>query len=680
MTIVEVLVVIVLGAWTLTAARAARARSALAWWALAAATVAGLGLVDGGRDGALALGTVVLTGSLLSLPAGELSTRRWATTGVVAVGALGGLAWRPLAWAVLVAGGVIGVRGAVQSARAAGADERRRIQAVLVAAVAALELGLSGLLLGMLLRSSGSVTEVALAASLTLPVALALLLGERPGTWVDRALVVAVVGGGTLGLLAGVALTVVVGLGGRPVGPQREAVFVSLLAAGVAAALFPAVHGRLRSTANRLVYGAVESPDDVARSFSSRLTRAIPLDELLLQLAETLRRALRLEAAEVWTGSGGAYGLAASVPHVAAGPIELSGRELDVVARAGPSGGTWVTLWLPELAHRHDPARLRVTPLAHAGQLLGLLVTRRPEGADPYDERDDQVLADLARQMGAALHNVALDTALADSMEELRRTNEELRASRARVVASGDAQRRRIERDLHDGAQQRLVALAVKLRLASDALAEGDVDDTSGLLDEIRTDLTDTIAELRSLAHGIYPPLLASGGLVEALPAAAARSVVPATVVSCPRGRYPQAVETAVYFCCLEALQNAAKHAGPGASVRIDAAEHGGWLTFSVADDGVGFVADGRAGQGLVNMTDRVGAVGGTVEVVSAPGRGTRVSARLPLGAAATAPAEGPASGLATGPAGGSARGSAAQPASAGAEAASAGAEAAPAR
>jgi signal transduction histidine kinase len=220
-------------------------------------------------------------------------------------------------------------------------------------------------------------------------------------------------------------------------------------------------------------------------------------------------------------------------------------------------------------------------------------------------------------------------------MEALRRTNDELRASRARVVASGDAQRRRIERDLHDGAQQHLVALAVKLRLATDALAEGDTEDTATLLEEIRTDLTGTIGELRSLAHGIYPPLLASGGLAEALPAAAARSVLPASVGACPPGRYPQEIETAVYFCCLEALQNAAKHAGPGASVRIDAAEDGGWLTFSVVDDGRGFADGGRAGQGLTNMTDRVGAVGGTVEITSTPGAGTRVSGRLPLGAPA---------------------------------------------
>jgi signal transduction histidine kinase len=252
------------------------------------------------------------------------------------------------------------------------------------------------------------------------------------------------------------------------------------------------------------------------------------------------------------------------------------------------------------------------------------------------------VLADLARQMGAALHNVNLDTALADSMEALRRTNDELRASRARVVASGDAQRRRIERDLHDGAQQHLVALAVKLRLATDALAEGDTEDTATLLEEIRTDLTGTIGELRSLAHGIYPPLLASGGLAEALPAAAARYVLPASVGACPPGRYPQEIETAVYFCCLEALQNAAKHA-PGSPVRIDLRDDGDLLLTVVEDDGPGIDPDAvQPGHGLGNMADRLGALGGGLEVARGDTGGTRLRIAIPIGTDGRAPAARP--------------------------------------
>ena len=144
----------------------------------------------------------------------------------------------------------------------------------------------------------------------------------------------------------------------------------------------------------------------------------------------------------------------------------------------------------------------------------------RGDGGVTFREEDDRVLADLARQVGLALHNAQLDTALQSSMDELRRQADELRASRARVVASGDAERRRVERNLHDGAQQHLVALAVNLRLAKDVVAE---DPAAGaeMLDELGTRVQETIQELRELAHGIYPPLLVDSGLGEALRAVA---------------------------------------------------------------------------------------------------------------------------------------------------------------
>ena len=147
------------------------------------------------------------------------------------------------------------------------------------------------------------------------------------------------------------------------------------------------------------------------------------------------------------------------------------------------------------------------------------------------------MLTDLARQVGLALHNVQLDTALQASLDELRSTNEELRASRVRIVAAGDAERRKLERNLHDGAQQHLVALAVKLRLAKDAVVD-DPADAEAMIDEVRNDLQNAITELRALAHGIFPPLLMSGGLAEAMPAAAARAA--SADRHGDRGRAPQ--------------------------------------------------------------------------------------------------------------------------------------------
>jgi signal transduction histidine kinase len=167
-------------------------------------------------------------------------------------------------------------------------------------------------------------------------------------------------------------------------------------------------------------------------------------------------------------------------------------------------------------------------------------------------------------------------------------------------------------------------------------LSDSDPDTAKEMLEQIGHDLQDAVQELRNLAHGIYPPLLMDRGLGEALNAAGTRAALPTTVHADGVGRYPQLVEAAVYFCCLEALQNAAKHAGEGAEATVTVQEEAGALLFSVADDGAGFdMASGaQRGHGFVNMSDRVGAIGGSIAVESAPGKGTRILGRIPLDAA----------------------------------------------
>jgi signal transduction histidine kinase len=290
------------------------------------------------------------------------------------------------------------------------------------------------------------------------------------------------------------------------------------------------------------------------------------------------------------------------------------------------------------LAGRADAA-VRVAPITHSGHLLGLIVGVRPPTGDAFKEEEDRILTELARQVGLALHNVQLDSALQSTLDELRLQAEELRASRARIVAASDAARRQIERNLHDGAQQHLVALAVNLRLARQ-IAESDLDVAKEMLEQLGHDLQDAVQELRSLAHGIYPPLLVDRGLAEALSAAGGRAALPARVVADGIGRFPPEIEAAVYFCCLEAMQNAGKHAGDGSSLSVRVWQDEGALMFEVADDGAGFDPSARKspGHGFVNMGDRVGAVGGTFGVQSAPGRGTRVSGRIPVPTAAAAP------------------------------------------
>jgi len=411
---------------------------------------------------------------------------------------------------------------------------------------------------------------------------------------------------------------------------DRDLLWWAMAAAAVAAVAQLGLRGRFSRIATSFTYGAREAPDEVVRSFGTRMTRAIPMDELLLQLVESLRKTLSLASAEIFTGNGEVLDLVVSVPDRPTRSLHVTRDERLVISRAGVSGNAWASVWLPSIATSEEVGPLRVAPISHAGELLGIIVVSKVVGAVAFREEDDRVLADLARQVGLALHNAQLDTALQTSMDELRRQADELRASRARVVASGDAERRRVERNLHDGAQQHLVALAVNLRLTKDVVTE-DPEAAVQMLDELGAAVQETIRELRELAHGIYPPLLVDSGLGEALKAVVNRSPLDVELTTEGIGRYGGDVEAAVYFCCLEALQNAGKHA-PSAHVVVRVWEESGSLLFEVRDDGPGFdIRTAQRGHGYVNMMDRLGAIGGAVRWESEIGHGTAVRGSLPL-------------------------------------------------
>jgi signal transduction histidine kinase len=467
--------------------------------------------------------------------------------------------------------------------------------------------------------------------TIVVPFAIALSAVERLALRIDRLLVRTIETAGLILLVGAVYVVIVVGFGDSPDDASRRTLGLSLVAAGIAALFFVPARNRLEEIANRRVYGDRNAPDEPIQSFGARMSRAIPLDELLLQLAESLKKSLQLVAAEVWTGTDGRLEQAAAVPFRHADRVRLAEEEVAVVARAHVSGNAWIQVWLPAFIEQHPGRVLRVMPLVHSGELLGLIVCARTPDQQPFTEEDERVLTELARQVALALHNSALDTALQASLDELRVTNEELRASRARIVATADQSRRQIERNLHDGAQQHLVALAVKLGLARQ-LVGGDPDQLTTLLEELRGDAQTTLTELRELAHGIYPPLLMDRGLGEALRAAANRSVLP-TDVEAEVGRFPADMEAAVYFCVLEALQNAGKHAGEGARLVVNVHADDHELYFSVKDDGAGFdmTSSGIRGHGFVNMEDRLGAISGTLKVESAPGAGTTISGEIPL-------------------------------------------------
>lgn len=444
-----------------------------------------------------------------------------------------------------------------------------------------------------------------------------------------RALQATVTAGGLTLMVLAVYLVVVVGLGDDIDGSEHDVLRLSMIAGAVAVVLAGPVRSRLRELTRATRASGSGPALGALETFGARMTRAVPMDELLLQLAETLNGTIAPVGAEVWTGEGGVLERTTSVPDRGPGRIQLSGPELAAVTGARVSGTSWAAMWLPELTTtKADTDHLRVAPITHLGQLLGLIAAYRTDADGPFTPDEDGLLADIARQVGLALHNVRLDSALQRSLEELTRKNRELEASRVRIVTAADESRRAIERNLHDGAQQHLVALALKVQMAK--LKAGDSAVLTGLLDDLGEEVQTTIDEVRELAHGIYPPLLREKGLGKALQRAADRGPLPSTVVMDTDRRFDPAIESAVYFCCLEAMQNAGKYAGAEAHLTVRVFEADGSLVFEVEDDGIGFdVSSVSESQGFANMRDRVGAHGGRLTVETTPGTGTLVRGEM---------------------------------------------------
>jgi signal transduction histidine kinase len=255
-----------------------------------------------------------------------------------------------------------------------------------------------------------------------------------------------------------------------------------------------------------------------------------------------------------------------------------------------------------------------VVEVTHRGEELGSLAVSMPM-SDPMNPAKRKLVEDLASQAGLVLRNVKLI--------------EDLKASRQRLVAAQDEERRRIERNIHDGAQQQLVALAVQLRLAAQMVGT-DEGKQRTLLASLSTRANEALEDLRDLARGIYPPLLMDKGLAAALEAQARKAAVPTTIRADATGRFSQEVEAAVYFCVLEALQNVAKYAEASRAI-VTLSDGSGELRFSVVDDGKGFdtVATGY-GTGLQGIADRIAAIGGEVTIASVPGGGTTISGVVP--------------------------------------------------
>jgi signal transduction histidine kinase len=517
------------------------------------------------------------------------------------------------AGSVLIAGTTAaGFASLVIRYRGAAGDERQHVK------------WLTKMLAAMVIASAASLASQAIGSAfdaevlwlVSFPAILVVLFGVLIGIPAATAIAVLTFGLYDVGvvmkktivyglLVAGMALFVALillalsPLAGGEVGGSGVA---GRIVSGVLFALlaFAALWGRMKRIARRAVFGRRATPYEVMGDFAERLGESYSTDDVLPRTADILRASTGADTARVWLRFGDELRPAAESPAGAspAGAMSLADEGV-----------------LPALPGRSFPVR-------HQGELLGAFTVEMP-ASEPLSTTSERLTADLATQAGLVLRNVRLT-------EELKATIEELRASRQRIVTAQDARARKLERDIHDGAQQQLVALSVKVGLTEQLLSR-DPEKAQAILVELKTDVTDALATLRDLARGIYPPLLADKGLRTALESQAQRAPVATTVEAEDIGRFSPEIEAAVYFCALEALQNVAKYANArGAFIRLAAPN--GHLTFQVRDDGAGFDPDSAGrGTGLQGMADRLEALGGSLEIRSVIGAGTTVSGRIPV-------------------------------------------------
>jgi signal transduction histidine kinase len=560
----------------------------------------------------------------LLYPTGKVQSPRWrwVPRAVVIVAALGSLATilRPgfvdtedarvmnptgveaLQWPIGVALFVLGVGLLLLSVvsvvsiflrfRQADGDERQQIRWLAYLSVLAIVLLAAGIVSGWMTGDSTLSYAFFLAlfsvVGIAFPLAIGLSILKYRLYDLDLVVKKTVLYSVVAVLLVGLFLAFAALLGGALIEADPAAIVASV-ALGIA--FWPATRVA-RRLADRIVYGGRATPYEVLTDFSQRVGGSYAAEDVLPRMARILADAVGAREATVWLRVGNELRPAGSAPSEAVRPGSI-----------GVIGDR-----LPDL-----PADTAVE-VRDQGELLGALSVSAPAN-DPITPSKARLISDLAAQAGLVLRNVRLI--------------EEVRASRQRLVAAQDQERRRLERNIHDGAQQQLVALTVKLRLLEQVTVR-DPDKGAEMAAQLQTDTMQALEDLRDLARGIYPPLLADKGLPAALEAQARKTQLPLTVDSGDLGRFSQDIEAAVYFSCLEALQNVAKYA-EASTVTISLAMDDGHLSFAVVDDGVGFDLDATTrGTGLQGIADRLDALGGRLDIRTAPGAGTTLVGLVP--------------------------------------------------
>ncbi len=395
-----------------------------------------------------------------------------------------------------------------------------------------------------------------------------------------------------VGFITVVYTGVVVGIGSLVGG---SSVGWSIAATALVAVVFEPVRDRVQRWANRLVYGRRATPYEVLADLTGRLAATEREEGLLGRMAIRLVEGTGADRAIVWSANGPGFAAAACEPD--------SGGQVEPVESLDAIPGS-------------------VVPISHEGVVLGALSveSRRGDALTPTERR---LVEDLAGSAGLLMRRIRLDA-------ELERKAAELEESRRRLVDAQDVERRRLERELNEGAQQQVVALKVQLALAEQQARGEGSEKTASLLAQMTAETQDAIDQIQALANGIYPPLLEAEGLATAVRALGELAPVDVRVDTDVSRRYPLAVEGAVYFCVSEALTNAVKHGQ--APIAISVVDDSGELAFTVSDSGPGFdPTNVRRGAGLNNMTDRLDALEGTIIIDATPGIRTVVAGRLPL-------------------------------------------------
>lgn len=433
--------------------------------------------------------------------------------------------------------------------------------------------------------------ELVIPAGISLiPIAIGLAISKYRLFDIDVVISKTIVFGVMVVFIAGIYVMLVVGIG-SVLGVGESNLVLSVLSTAVVALAFEPFRLRAQRWANRLVYGTRATPYEVLSDLTSRLSQAQSYSGLLERMARQLADGTGAESAVVWTLDGERF-----------------------VAEAGYPESPEATVSEADLPGFH-------VAVEHDGHRVGALSVHKSRGEN-LTSTELALLDDLAGSAGLVMGKLRLDA-------QLQQRAKELSESRRRLVHAQSEERRRLERDLHDGAQQLVVSLKVKLGIAAQIARGEEVEKVADLLDSLAGDAQLAIEEIRTLAKGIHPPLLEAEGLGAAIRSIAGSSGLDVRVAVDGLARHPIDVEAAIFYCISEALSNVAKHA-PGSPVEIRISESGGLLNFSVADRGPGLAnSNGAHGSGLRNMADRIEALGGSITIGNREGGGVLVAGEL---------------------------------------------------